>query len=282
LKLITSSARLDFGDAVKPGKCALCRNEALLVDSHLLPRALYKSLRNIDPDNENPLFLNSNAFMRTSRQISDYLLCKDCERRFEEGGEGWLLANRFHWPDAFPLQDSLRSGPRIQSLETGGIIQAGGLEGIDVNRIVYFATSVFWRAAVHTWRAPYGGGPVALDFGPKYTEELRRFLLGQAEFPADAVLLVRVFSKRSNWANSMVFPYGERRETFHQYRFIVPGIVFDLLLGMKFPPEAPESCFLRGPCHPVFWMDDDRAIIQDALKLLRTAVPKGRSFEQYR
>ena len=266
---------------MKHGTCALCQKETNLAESHLLPKALYKSLRNIDPDDMNPLFLNRNVFMRTSRQIADYLLCTDCEGRFEQEGEGWLLANRFHWPDRFTLQDSLRSAPRMQALQTGVILRSDGLPEIEVEPIVYFAASVFWRAAVYTWQAPYEGDPVRLDFGPKYTEELRRFLLGEAEFPTHAVLLVKVFSTRSSWANSMVFPYGERRGEFHLYRFIVPGIVLDLLLGKKFPPEAPESCFLRGPGHPVFWMDDDRAIIQDAIKLLRTAVPKGKSFEPF-
>src|SRR5205823_6029010 len=73
LKMIASGARLTSEHVLKSGKCGLCHNEALLVNSHLLPRALYKSLRNIDPDDENPLFLNRDVFLRTSTQISDYL-----------------------------------------------------------------------------------------------------------------------------------------------------------------------------------------------------------------
>jgi hypothetical protein len=41
---------------------------------------LYKSLRNIDSDDQSPLFLNRNVFMRTSKQISDYLLCTQIEK----------------------------------------------------------------------------------------------------------------------------------------------------------------------------------------------------------
>ena len=263
---------------MQSGKCALCQRKRALVDSHLLPRALYKSLRNIDPDDRNPLLLNAKLLMRTSKQVSDYLLCTDCEKRIEQGGERWLLANRFHWPNSFPLQDELKSAQRVQRLGSGVIVRTGELSGIKTKQIVYFAASVFWRAAVHTWEGAHGGEHV-LKLGSKYTEQLRLFLMSEAEFPVNAVLLVKVFSQRTEFANSMVFPYGERRNGCHLHRFIVPGIVFDILLGKEFPPEAPECCFLRGPGHPVFLMDDDRAIIGDVAKLMRTAVPRGKGFK---
>ena len=61
------------------GVCGLCRDQRALQDSHLFPAALYKILRDPDRPNPNPGMVTRNHAGTTSRQVSAYFLCWDCE-----------------------------------------------------------------------------------------------------------------------------------------------------------------------------------------------------------
>ena len=112
---------------------------------------------------------------------------------------------------------------------------------LNVQKLVYFASSVFWRAAVHRWR---------LDdhelsrptIGSKYEAELRSFLLGQQEFPKNASILVVVSASKIT-RSAMLFPYREKKTSeYWQYKFTIPGIAFRLFLGGRLPEKIRRSC----------------------------------------
>ena len=107
-------------------------------------------------------------------------------------------------------------------------------------KLVYFASSVFWRAAVHRWR---------LDdhelsrptIGPKYEAELRSFLQGQQGFPKNAAIWVVVSASKIT-RSAMLFPYREQKTSeYWQYKFTIPGIAFRLFLGGRLPGEDPKE-----------------------------------------
>src|SRR5579863_4191438 len=91
------------------GPCALCREERLLCDSHLLPKAIYRLMRDPDLKNPNPVHVvRDGAAVATSKQITDYLLCEECEQQFRRCGEDWAMAQCYR-EGSFKLRESLRA-----------------------------------------------------------------------------------------------------------------------------------------------------------------------------
>ena len=76
----------------KMGKCALCkRNNQDLRNSHFLPAGVYRVIRDETRSNPDPLKFTDIGVIRDSKQVSDYLLCGDCEQRLSRKGENWFL-----------------------------------------------------------------------------------------------------------------------------------------------------------------------------------------------
>src|SRR2546426_1040661 len=89
-------------------KCALCLLVKDLQDSHLLPASLYKKTRTPGATNPNPSLITKRGIVQTSRQMKDYLLCKDCEGLFSRNGEQYVMGQVAH-KGKFPLLDILRA-----------------------------------------------------------------------------------------------------------------------------------------------------------------------------
>src|ERR1035438_7986244 len=137
------------------GICKLCLQKSDLLDSHFIPAAMYKRLRNASTKNLNPVIVTSKVTSSTSRQIKHHLLCSDCEDRFNKNGEMEVLK----WVSdgkRFPIVELLgRSVPF--SMAQDFTVYSGTTVGIDTEKFAYFALSVVWRAAVHQWDLPFGG-----------------------------------------------------------------------------------------------------------------------------
>jgi hypothetical protein len=58
---------------------------------HLLPAALYKLARDPSRKNPNPVVLAAGRASATSRQAADHFLCDECEQRFSDRGERYVL-----------------------------------------------------------------------------------------------------------------------------------------------------------------------------------------------
>jgi len=73
------------------GRCRLCLAVKPLQRSHLLPKALYRLLQRQTAKNRNPVWFSRKSAWTSSTQFADELLCYDCEQRFHENGEDWVL-----------------------------------------------------------------------------------------------------------------------------------------------------------------------------------------------
>jgi hypothetical protein len=94
-------------------RCSLYLQDRLLCKSHLLPKAMYKTLRSkTDIQNPNPILIGGGVPHRTSEQAQDYLLCEECEDRFRRLGENWVLANCYRGGGTFRLRDALEAWAR--------------------------------------------------------------------------------------------------------------------------------------------------------------------------
>src|SRR5450432_2151262 len=165
------------------GTCKLCLLEKDLQESHLLPRSLYKKVRGTGRGNNDPTVAAPGKKPKTtSLQYKDYVLCWDCEQRFNVNGENYVM-RLAQTKGKLPLLDMLEKvaapeGPR----NTLKAYTGAQLPELDRDKLVYFALSVFRRASVHTWKTR-DSGTVKIDLGSRYNDELRRYLLGETELP---------------------------------------------------------------------------------------------------
>lgn len=245
------------------GRCALCKNIRELQKSHLLPAAIYRRMRTENDANPNPVMMTRKVSRQTSQELKVYLLCQECEQRFNANGETWVLACYFH-ENKFLLHDILMSVTPIWLNQNISVFAANKIPSIKVRKLVYFASSVFWRASVHSWK--FRGVPVNIDLGKRYEEEFRQYLLGTADFPNNAVIWVSVCASREP-LTSASFPAGKRTDTYHHYHFAIPGIVFDLFVGGVIPPNRRRMCTLRSQENFICLSEKvDERILSDIVK----------------
>src|SRR5688572_5284560 len=92
------------------GTCKLCLREGVeLLDSHLLPKAGYRLLR--EGPGVAPVVLREVMIMK-DEQVRDYVFCASCEDLFNKNGETWVLQH-CHREDkqAFALHNLLLATP---------------------------------------------------------------------------------------------------------------------------------------------------------------------------
>lgn len=222
--------------------CKLCKQDRELRDSHFLPAAVYAQLRNPADQNPNPVLITKNVSLTTSKQIKDYVLCAECEERLSKFGETWVLANMAR-PEGFPIQEALTATKPIESNESFACYTGAAIPAVNVDALVYFALSIFWRASAHIWRN-LSGYMEGIELGP-FEETIRRFLLGD-KFPVDTVILVSV------WPTKDVLPaaYTPRRGKApgcHCFNFLIPGLEFKLMAGKGIPDDLRAMCSHASP-----------------------------------
>lgn len=249
-------------------QCRLCHCVRPLCDSHLFPRAMYRTFR--DASDPKHVVLTAHRVTRTTKQMHAYLLCDECEQRFSSHGERWILRNCLTASGKFALRDALRAGTPSLELDNNSRAYPGHTPGVDVDQLVYFATSVVWRAAVYDWSQIFGFCP-KLNLGP-YEEQLRRFLLGLDGFPQNGTMIVYVAAEDQPYAG-FVSPVGERKDGHFQYWFLIPGACFSLLLGQAVPKDTHLLCAVRSPDRVVFLTNQVRQFFERGALNLRSKLP---------
>ena len=233
------------------GQCKLCLKTKELRDSHLLPRSLYKTLLALDAPNPNPIFLTSSRAGQTSKQLTDYVLCDDCEGLFNANGESWIMA-QIARPGTFPLQEAIREAPRLYADANFAVHSCASVPRIDLSKIMYFALSIFWRASVHRWRIQ--DREVKIDLGP-YTEPIRKFLKGLGSFPQNTFLIVTV-TPDSEPDFVLIPPVRLLPRDFHLFVFYIPGVQFLLCTGRRVPDHFKGACIHHSPGN-LIWFDEN-------------------------
>ena len=212
------------------GICALCLESRALLESHFLPAALYKNL--MDPDGiiKNMIVSNQKTASEESKQMKRDLLCQGCEIRFQQGGENWVLGKRLMPNDSFPLREILLKHPADETRNGGSFYKTDGLPEIKPVQLLYFAASIFWRASACDWDTPLGlYQQLVLPSDTK--ESLRRFLLGEEQFPQGVGILL-ILSASARPLDLMTLPALNTGETqWKQFEFYVPGMKFVMIVG---------------------------------------------------
>jgi hypothetical protein len=207
---------------------------------------MYKLLRSPGTTEPDPLFISNEKVGTNSRQYKDRLLCWECEDRFSKLGETWVIGNCWREDEIFPIRDALRARPPVEHMP--GILtvyEAASVPFVKTDHILYFAASVFWRAAVHRWKIP--GHPTVIETNlGSYEEAMRLFLLQQAPFPSSMALIVRVAEELSGVRVAWM-PNDRNYEGFRRHQFGIPGLSFWLLVGGKIPAIMCSASFNMSP-----------------------------------
>jgi hypothetical protein len=247
------------------GVCKLCLQTKALQDSHYLPKGAYKRNRAPALKNPSPVVLSNNELVQSSTQLSDYLLCSDCEQKFNTNGESWVLANiPRDYGEKFPILEALKTGAAI--LEDGGTkVYAGAkVKSLEMEKIVYFAMSVFWRGAVHVWKSSLNSEAPDVHLCG-YEEPIRQFLLGMSPLSEDVGLTVYVCPNGSV-LNAMLVPWDAHLPECSRYLFYVSGLGFVLHFADKLAPQFKATCAYHSPDKVIMLSSDFEILIRDILR----------------
>jgi hypothetical protein len=221
------------------GRCELCHEIADLHDSHYLPKGGYKRMRASGLKNPNPVVLSGGKARQSSLQVRDYKFCGECEKRFNNGGEAWILNHiPQNYGEPFWLQALVSSTTPIRRGDDLLFPQAV-IPEVDMAQLVYFALSIFWRGT-RRWSAVEGGQPPELNLG-RQEEAIRLFLLGRSKLPEDVVVTVAVWPYKKVHPMALI-PRADSATSYRSYWFYFFGFIFQLALGDEIPAQQRQTC----------------------------------------
>ena len=250
--------------------CALCLRPEPIVTSHLLPAGVYRLLRDNERRNPNPVIVGETTSTQTADQVAAPLLCWDCEEHFNNRGERWVLQNCFRGPGEFKMLDALRAAKPLHPLDEGAVYAGAQIADIDMDSLVYFASSVIWRAAARTWG--YWGSREQLSLGP-YFEDFRLYLLNPWSFPVSAAVWVNVWPVPVMLS---VLPRTLRGQGYRHHNFSIPGITFHVFVGQRLPLGLLLACAARSSDRMVFLSNDmNAALLQGIARKVLGSRPTG-------
>jgi hypothetical protein len=236
-----------------------------------MPKALYRLSRLSSRRNPHPVVVHDGIAVISAEQVSQRLLCRDCEDRFSASGEDPVLRHCNRGGGRFRLRDALRSTEAEEARSGFSVHRLEGSLAPLVAPHIYFALSIIWRAAAATWR--FGGKPLErLSLGP-YEERIRRCLLGEEPVPTHARIVMQVLGSDSLGATS-AFPYSSRVGDVFRHKFSIPGEFFILFLGQG-APLGFDTVALNSSVGPRLFLGDGDS--GSALQSLERALSESRS-----
>jgi hypothetical protein len=246
------------------GKCLLCFETKDLQDSHFIGKAVYRRLGEDSLRNPFPVLLGSGTMRQSSNQMRDYVFCFDCEQIFNLQGEGWVHG-RMATVKGFPLFDSLKAYTPVFAEGDYAVYDAKAISEWDCAKLLHYGAGIFFKAGVHKWESE--GNKVSIDLGPGL-DELRRFVLGQAAFPADMAMSISI-AGNANPLLATVSPVPVGADGFDQFQFYVPGIMYTFQVGKAIPADTHAMAFSSPNIKVVFV----RNVSDQAKHFLRSLQP---------
>lgn len=261
------------------GTCGLCLQRKELQNSHLLPAALYKQLRDSSVGSDpNPVIVTRSKALTSSKQVSSPFLCTECELRFSVNGENYVVTQCAKRNGSFKLRKLLQYASPLcaDDVNQAAVYDVQRLLGTKVDQYLYFAASVFWRASAHTWKM--GDEQVGkIRLGREYQEQFRLYLFGQAAFPQNARVCVHVSSETQVPLAVTAVPTTFRMGKAHRHKFCIPGVLFILFLGSEASKQF-DTFALNGSKQRIMWLCpwQNDSLIRGVLKRMESATPTGK------
>lgn len=214
------------------GTCALCKKNADLQNSHLIPKWAYRRVCEVDPAGPRaPVNVAGGNAVLSNKQTTRYLLCGECEQRFS-ARENYLARLTEMEKGRINLFGN------VTRLDTPKRKLASLSKNIDAEQIAYFAASVMWRGCMIT-----GGCKLGV-----YESNFRQYLLDQAPFPREAIISVGLFEESPNfdtrgWVSE---PASQKVGLLWLHGFLLNGLVLRCFVG-KTLKQNLHQISLAGP-----------------------------------
>lgn len=253
------------------GNCALCGNVETLIDSHFMPAALYQELNDPAGPIKHMIVVTQKGTFQNPEQFHMPLLCQACEIRFQQGGEHWVLEMRYRSDGTFPLRDLLRGATRVSSNKETSVFDARPINGLDVDRRLYFAASIFWRSGIADWATRFADAP-KIDLKPEIMAKFADHLLGRGAFPSETSLNVWVASDAQP-QRAMIPPLKAQETPFVRYEAHIPGMIFELFVDAG--PTNDVWSLNNAPERIVLTELVTRRILKIASEIAPKSEPKG-------
>src|SRR5580658_3410688 len=223
------------------GICPLCDREQELELSHYIPRALYPA---------NLVYTNKTISGRITGQMKQHLLCGDCEDRFNENGEDYVLKWIAPNKKRFPLLDRMNVAMPVPG-STKQMVYSSADLGVDTENFGYFMLSILWRASVAEWVLPDKTVTTKISLGGQEAP-IKAYLLGTAPFPPDAAVMMTIcddpFSR--SW---LARPNAIKNiRGFSGFEFLARGVYFHTLFGAGIPPKFRRLCCASSSYRYIF------------------------------
>src|SRR5580704_8172965 len=209
------------------GPCALCLQDRELRRSHLLGRAIYVLNRD---GNVDPVMMTPQLIAPTPRQLWRHLLCGDCEQRFSRHGES-LIMRLVQRKTEFALLDRLNVAMPFQE-EPALSAYSGSAIGVDTEQLAYYCLSVLWRSGVRQWRT-LKEQMTGVSLG-MFEEPIRKYLAGEAVFPANVAVHVWVCADTASRFNTFA-PTKSKGTPLLKYSLLVRGLWFHIFTADNIP-----------------------------------------------
>lgn len=209
------------------GLCLLCRQQAELIQSHIVPEGFYK-----------PVYDGKHRAIRVDKNTLDteyiqkglreYLLCADCDNTLLGPWDGY--ASRF-WSSPTGMPDQM-AGESIV------------LNGIDYERFKLFHLSVLWRAAACSW-SQQG----KIDLGPHFDAIrdiiLRRTTPDETTYPFWGMALVDDRAGFEVCKEILFYAGHDHRWGIHTYILVFGGVAWHYAVSSHIDDRIPHETFTR-------------------------------------
>jgi hypothetical protein len=257
------------------GNCRLCLTlDVELQESHIIPKWASKRLRAVgSAKNPNPITITYGQAFQKSNHITENTLCAHCEQMV--GRAEHYVATLAYGSNGEPIPLTML-GISTKTDDRAIASEYVSIASLDTDKIIYFASSVVWRAYVAHRRDT--GKP---RIGRRYQEELRSYLHGSASFPKNARLIMGILVQPPNAPhprhNIVSFPATVRFGGFHRHTFFICGLYFELCIGSQLPRYLDSICLHFGTEKiALLGRSHDFGLIQDIEKQARLAQMRGK------
>jgi hypothetical protein len=256
------------------GTCKLCLREGQeLRESHLMPAGMYRRLLS-DDKNPHPILITKDGSHPSSAQVTDNVLCKDCEARFDRLGENYTLRYAAG-SRRFRLLEELEAIKPSSAGRDWRAYKAEDSPSIERDQLGYFGFSVFWRSAVHRWPQASGRERTnKINLGAENTEALRRLLVGERAVPSNMALVFVVLTDKLSHATLYMPTSSSKKDFCWGYGFVACGFMFNLFVGRNLGYQHNAICLMKSPERWI-WVRDGAAKTLEALRPLLAKQPAG-------
>jgi len=168
-------------------------------------------------------------------------LCRECEDRFNRGGEDYTMRHVAHPVGNFPFLETMQKIKPTMEHSLWKAYSAADTPDIDRE---YFAISVYWRASVHTWK--YEDGTSAhIGLGARYNAEIRKYLLGHTGAPKNIALQVVACSDIIN-KMSFFAPHENQKMKDRTHIFLACGLLFFFRVSNTLTPHQQRLSIVNN------------------------------------